>query len=159
MVSIYVNSWQIFGGGHSWSAVAKNGTWLKYYGHLISFPPPREHRKHGGVFLKGTRTRKEKVQVVLNWKTRACCSMLLIHSTTWGFCLLEYFHAHTWAFSSPARKKFPKWLWKYTANRGLELKDLKTKQIHFWRKIEGKIWQEVKTQNGFLLLSSPPLKI
>lgn len=102
---------------------------------------------------------EKKVQVVLNWKTRACCSMLLIHSTTGGFCLLEYFHAHTWAFSSPARKKFPKWLWKYTANRGLELKDLKTKQIHFWRKIEGKIWQEVKTQNGFLLLSSPPLKI
>lgn len=28
------------------------------------------------------KNQKKKVQVVLNWKTRACCSMLLIHSTT-----------------------------------------------------------------------------
>lgn len=59
MASVYVNSWQIWGGGHSCSAVAKNGTWWKYYGHLISFPPPKEHRKHGGVFLKSTRTKKK----------------------------------------------------------------------------------------------------
>lgn len=111
------------------------------YSDLISFPPPAEHRQNGGVFLKGTRTRK-KAQTVPKLEVK--CVPQCAHQS-WhpsgdsvpadvpdGSVLFTHNH-----LLPLARRTLPEGQGRCTANRGLELENLKTKQkISLWRKEE-----------------------
>lgn len=114
---------------------------IEKYRNWISPPTPAEHRQNGGVFLKGTRTRK-KVQAVLKLEVK-CMPQRAPES--WhpsedstpadvpdGSSLCTHSH-----FLPLARKMLPEGQERCTANRGLELGNLKTKQkISLWRREE-----------------------
>lgn len=106
MASVYVNSWQILGGDihvQLWPKMVPGESTMD-----IWFPS--HHPKSTGnmeVYSLKAQEPRKKIQVVLNWMTRACCSMLLIHSTTWRLSAGVLSCTYTGIFS-PSKKEIPK---------------------------------------------------